>query len=356
MVPVMLRWRKFTRWLNASVTANRTSIQAPTTLTPKLSLGPLKFRPRDSGFFSNFNFLAGEMYLGRIVYPLYTASEVMRHLKTPRHFCYFDHTGENAWFQYFKPIAYHVGDTTHCNTEYVAALPETWGEPAAPEFRIPAITRALYARADFADWRVAVNEAIQSRIQVADDLRSKIDTMLARMPSHRIGAHVRHPSHVVEGGKVFFRDYFSAIDGILKRHPDAGIFLATDNDLAIATFKSHYGDRLFYYPDFIRETIDAMMEWSYSLITGQADDMGFVSGVPFQTHYRLAAGGAGPEGVRAGKEAVMDVFTLAACQDFVCTASNFTLACAFLNPRQSQHLVSRSPFPSQSPPTFVSRA
>jgi hypothetical protein len=353
MLRIMARWMN--RWRKAGVTASRTSVQAPTVLAPELNMGPLKFRPRDSGFFSNFNFLAGEMYLGRIVYPLYTASEVIRHLKTPQHFCYFDHTGENAWFQYFKPIAYHDGDTAHSNTEYVAALPETWGELAAPEFRIPAITRALYARADFADWRAAVNQTLRGRIQIADDVRSEIDLMLAHMPSHRIGAHVRHPSHVVEGGKVFFRDYFSAIDGILKRHPDAGIFLATDNDLAIITFKSHYGEKVFYYPGFIRETIDAMMEWSYSLITGQSDDMGFVSGLPFQPHYRLAAAGAGPEGVRAGKEAVTDVFTLATCQDFVCTTSNFTLACAFLNPRQTQHLVSQGPFPSQSPPTLVSR-
>jgi hypothetical protein len=82
-----------------------------------------------------------------------------------------------------------------------------------------------------------------------------------------------------------------------------------------------------------------VMEWSYSLATGQSDDMGFVSGAPFQTHYRLAAAGGGPEGLRAGKEAVLDVFTLAACDDFVCTASNFTLTCAFLNPQQIQHLV-----------------
>jgi hypothetical protein len=315
------------------------SVQPPPLLTPGFNLGPLKFRARDSGFFSNFNFLVGEMYLGRVLYPLFTLHELMRHHKTLKHFCYFDQSDENAWFKYFKPIAYYDGDTTHSNTEYLASLPDTCGEFASPEFRVPAITKALYARPDFTDWRIAVNESIQGKIQLADDLHSEIDLMLERMPSHRIGAHVRHPSHLVEQGRIFSNDYFSVIDELLKERPDAGIFLATDNDLAIAAFRSRYGDKVFYYPGFIRQTVGDVMDWAYSLATGQSDHMGFVSGVPFQTHYRLAEAGGGSEGLRAGKEAVIDGFTLAACHDFVCTASNFTLSCAFLNPRQRQHLI-----------------
>lgn len=48
-------------------------------------------------------------------------------------------------------------------------------------------------------------------------------------------------------------------------------------------------------------------------------------------------------GLRAGREAVADLYTLAARDDFVCTTSNFTLTSAFLNPDQRLHRVSGGP-------------
>jgi hypothetical protein len=310
---------------------------------PDINLGPLKFIPHDGGFFSNFNFLVGEMYLGRIVYPLFSYEEATRYNASLKHFAYFDRDCENAWFEFFQPIAYSPDDDTHRQTERIADLPDTWGHLAAPEFRVPAATMRLYAREDFADWRVAVHDAVADKIRVADDIRETIDRMLALMPGRRIGVHVRHPSHMVEQGNIFFASYFEAIDAIRERQPLSSVFLATDNDLAIAAFRVRYGEALFCYPGFIRQSIDEVLEWAYTISHArtQVDDMGFVGGVGFQTHYKLAAAGGGSDGLRSGKEAVADVFTLAACDDFVCTASNFTLACAFLNPRQTLHLISK---------------
>jgi hypothetical protein len=309
--------------------------------TAGLSLGPLKFIPHDGGFFSNFNFLIGEMYLGRVVYPVFTRREASRHSGTLRHFCYADDSDDNAWFQFFQPISYFDGDTRHLDADFLDALEETAGDLAPPEFRLPAITLALYSRPDFADWRAAMHRVIGNRIRLADDLRRDVDRMLARMPGHRIGVHVRHPSHMVEQGRVLFCDYFSVIDGLLLTHPGAAIFLATDNELAIATFRHRYGEQVLCHAGFLRGSIDDVVSWAYSLITGEPDEMGFVSGTGFQVHYKLAAAGGGADGLRSGKEAAIDAFTLAACDEFVCTASNFTLACAFLNPAQRQHLVSK---------------
>ena len=311
----------------------------PSLASPDVSLGPLKFIPHDGGFFSNFNFLVGEMYLGRRVYPLFSHAEATRYNQSLKHFAYVDRDCENAWFEFFEPIRYDGSDTIHLDTNGLSSLPDTWGHIAPPEFRLPAATMRLYAREDFSHWRWAVHEAVADKIRPAADIRAGIDDMLARMPGRRIGVHVRHPSHLVEQGSIYFDNYFQVIDEVRTRYPASSLFLATDNELAIAAFQHRYGNAVAYYPGFIRQSIDDVLDWAYSLTRAASDDMGFVDGVGFQTHYKLAASGS--DGLRAGKEAVSDAFTLAACDDFVCTASNFTLTCAFINPRQVQHLVSK---------------
>lgn len=327
----------------AAATAGKPQPQTsdPTMQWPNIDLGPLKFIPHDGGFFSNFNFLIGEIYLGRRVYPLFSFEEATRHTATLKHFAYVDRNCDNAWLEYFEPICYESGDTIHLDAHLLKDLPETWGDLATPEFRIPRATLALFHRPDFPDWRRAVHAAVANKIRLRDEVRQRIDSMMVQMPGRRIGVHVRHPSHLVEQGDVYFEDYFSKIDRIRVQYDQSSLFLATDNDLAIAAFRMRYGNTVYYYPEFIRTSIDEVMDWAYSLTRSTSDDMGFVGGVGFQTHYKLAAAGKGADGVRAGKEAVTDVFTLAACDEFVCTASNFTLTCAFMNPDQLLHLVSK---------------
>ncbi len=303
--------------------------------------GPLKFIPRDGGFFSNVNFLAGEMYLGRTVYPLFSYPEAIRCNESLKHFAYLDLECENAWFEFFEPIEYQEGDGIHRDTKHLMRLPYTQGYKAPPEFRYPLVTRELYNRDDFSDWRWAVHNAVAKRIKPAAAILDNIDRMLAGLPGHRIGVHVRHPAHFVEQGFVFFEDYFQLIDRIRHEYPESSLFLATDNMFALAVFQQRYGNDVKFYPDFIRTSIDNVLEWAYALTRSASDKLGLIDGVGFQTHNRLAAAGGGSEGLRAGREVVTDVFTLAACDDFVCTASNLTLACAYLNPEQRQHLVSK---------------
>lgn len=314
----------------------------PSLQSPDITLGPLRFVPHDGGFFSNFNFIVGEMVIGRQVYPVFSYQELMGNGGKAKHFAYFaEDPQQNVWFEFFEPVRYAAGDELHLDSAALSGLPSCWGHIAAPEFRLPRSTMALYQREDFGHWRRAVHDAIAGRITVAADIRALIDGLLAKMPGQRIGVHVRHPSHLVEQGSVFLTDYFEVIDRLLAERPESGIFIASDNELAITAFQHRYPGNVFFHHGFIRQSVDDVLEWAYSLTQATSDDMGFVGGVGFQTHYRLAAKGGGAEGVRSGKEAVADVFTLAACQDFICTASNFTLACSYLNPDQVQHLISK---------------
>jgi len=302
-----------------------------------------KFLPRDGGLFSNINFLVGEMYRGSIVYPVFSTEEDFNNGQPLKHFAYLSPDCANSWMEFFEPLQYGDGDQRHLDTQWVRSLPSTQGLESDPVFRIPSQTIALYQGPDFPVWRESVSRCLAGRLRPTRAIREQIATMVSSMPGRRIGVHVRHPSHQVEQGQVFFRQYFQVVDDLCAQSPDASIFLATDNELAVAAFVLRYGDRVRYYPDFSRESIDNILEWAYSLLTGRSDGMGFVSGVGFQSHYRAAASDDRTLGLRMGREAVADVFTLARCDDFVCTASNFTLACAYLNPEQRQHLVSSGP-------------
>jgi len=307
----------------------------------KLLLGPLKFVPHDTDLFSVFNHVAGEIYFGRRIYPIFSCPEARSANGQLKQFAYIDEACPNSWMEFFEPLAYASGDDLHQDIAKLSAMSSTSGHLAAPEFRHAKATMALYNRSDYQHWRWAVHNAVAHMIKPKRDILANIDAMLERMPGHRLGVHVCHPSHLFVQGKILLQHYFSKIDIILKRYPDSTIFLAADNDLAVAAFRYRYGsDRVLCHPGFIRQTVDDVLAWSYSLVQPKSDDMGFVGGIGFQTHYRIAAAGGGKEGIRNGKEAVTDVFTLAACDDFVCTASSFTLACAYLNPRQVQHFVS----------------
>ena len=304
---------------------------------------PQKFLPRDAGLFSNVNFLVGEMHSGGVVFPLFSMDEKLNNGEPLRQFAYLSPACPNSWMEFFEPLTYGEGDNRHLDTDWVRSLPPTYGLQAAEVFRVPSQTVALYKSADFSSWRRSVHLGLAGRLRPSAVIGEKVEGMMSSLSGHRIRVHVRHPSHQVEQGRVFFSQYFEVIDHLCEQNPDSSIFLATDNELAIATFVLRYGERVHYYPDFSRESIDSILEWAYSLLKDKSDEMGFVSGVGFQSHYRAAVSDDLSIGLRMGREAVADVFSLAQCHDFVCTASNFTLACAYLNPDQRQHLISAGP-------------
>lgn len=305
--------------------------------------GPYTFIPRDAGFFSVFNFIAGDLYDGRRVYPLFELEEYLKYRSENRHFAYFGPRGTNSWFDYFQPIRFGEDDEgLHQNREYLKTLPFTDGQLGPPEFRVPDISRQLYSRADFQQWRQAVHDKVCGAIGLTDELQARVQHTLTKMPGRKIGVHVRHPSHMVEQGKVLYGQYFVVLDRLVRDHAPCSIFLATDNEMALAVFQFRYGDTVRYNKDVLRSSADDVLRWAYALAEGRPDAMGFVDGVGFQSHYRVAAQADYEDGagLRAGKEAVVDLFTLAGCDDFICTISNFTLACSYLNPQQVQHLIS----------------
>jgi hypothetical protein len=299
----------------------------------------LQFVPRDAGLFSNINFLVGEICRGVEVFPLFAAPAQGQIGHAYRQFAYVDPGCANSWFEFFAPISYGAGDTRHLDSEFVRACPPTTGESAAAEFRIPAATLALYRRPDFGSWRARVHAQIGDKIKPASRIRGEVEALLATMPARRIGVHVRHPSHMVEQGRVLFDDYFRLLDARLAADPALGIFLATDTELAVAAFRMRYGERVTLHRGATRASIDDVLRWAYALTDARPDEQGFVGGQGFQTHFIVAASGGGEAGLRAGREAARDLFTLAACDELVCTISNFTLACAYLHPQQRHHLI-----------------
>ncbi|MDC7789323.1 hypothetical protein PQJ75_19970 [Rhodoplanes sp. TEM] len=316
----------------------RRHLSAATADASEPGTGACCFPPRDAGLVSNVNFVAGTIMAGREVFPLFSAAALPPGTML-RQFPYLDAVQENAWFAFFAPLVYRDGDPRHHDSALLMQLPRSQGLAADPVFRVPAATRALYARPDFPEWRKRTHATLGPLLRPAPAVASAVETMLADLPAPRIGVHVRHPSHGVEQGLVLFADYFGAIDRLLDETPDASLFLATDTELALAAFRLRYGTRVRWQAEAVRSSIDDLLVWADAAARGTVDAMGFVDGVGHQTHYRLAAAGGGADGIRAGVEAATDLFTLARCDSFVCTLSNFTLACSYLNPDQRQILV-----------------
>jgi hypothetical protein len=307
----------------------------------KINLGPLRFIPHDGGFGSNFNFLVGEIYAGRRVYPVFTKEEFDKYNHTNKHYVYFGKKNQNVWFELFKPIQYDETDNLHQDSAELCKMPASFRAPCAPpEFRIPSIFKNLYKREDFFHWRLAVHNSVEHRIKLTPSLQFEISQKFRQRCGPTIGVHMRHPSHMVEQGHIFFQNYFSKIDPLVKKYGNCSIFLATDNDLSLAIFKAKYGDQLWTY-DVDRTSIDNVLAWAYALAEKEQDEFGFVDGIGFQKHYEMAAEKkfANGEGIRAAREAVRDIYTLAHCDEFVCTISNFTLMCSYLNPKQNLHFV-----------------
>ena len=297
----------------------------------------LQFAPRDGGLFSNVNFLVAAICQGIEAFPLFAPQARVGHAY--RQFAYVGSSCANSWFEFFAPISYAEGDARHLDLDFVSSLQCVDRDFGAAEFRIPAATLALYRSPDFDSWRTRVHAQASQKIKPAPQIRDQVEALLGTMPSRRIGVHVRHPSHVVEQGRVLFDDYFRAIDARLAADPALAIFLATDTDLAVAAFRMRYGDRLILHRGVMRTSIDDVLRWAYALTEARPDRRGFINGQGFQTHFKVAASASGETGLRIGRETACDLFTLAACDELVCTVSNFTLACAYLNPQQQQYLV-----------------
>lgn len=305
---------------------------------------PAIFVPRDAGFFSVFNFYIASLAAGyRRVYPSWTLEDFHRVNKTntSQHFCYFSEKHSNAWLEYFKPVTFYASDTTMTQErQALQTLPITQGFEGPPEFRVPSATASLFTQADFAAWRQRTHTVFKNTVQLSDELNAvftaKRDALFQERSRPVIGVHYRHPSHSCEEPRpLLFKDYFNAIDGLLKQHPNASILLSTDTDLGIAAFKNNYGSRIFCDPDVQRTSLDNILEWAYARGHGKVNAVGMINNKGYELQHTQNT----QFHSKLGRDVVCDVMLLAQCDHFVHTVSNLALAVSYINPDIQMHYV-----------------
>lgn len=312
-------------------------------LEGNLYLKPMQFVPRDAGFFSVFNFLMGSIVKGGRVYPYYNKTTFERINGENRHFCYWSESKENGWFEYFEPVQFYHGDEEHISNSFVT-YSITQGEYADVEFRVSSSVQRLMCDKDrYGSWRMYVNKFFQKYIKIKQEITDDVNKFwmntFQRFGSV-VGVHYRHPSHYVEGGEIYLRDYFVVVDQLLEKHPYAKIFIASDNEFGIVAFEKRYGSKcVFYLPDIDRVDLDNILEWAHAKSKKDAhiDNMDFINGVGYQLHYTKCQNNEMSS--KAGKDILKEALCLSKCKWLVHITSNVSLAVSYINPNIDMYTI-----------------
>jgi hypothetical protein len=292
---------------------------------------PYMFIPRDSGFFSAFNYMMGMMIQGYRTYPYFNLPKLLEKNKANNHFYYVDKNIENSWFDYFKPVQFYDKDNTHVNNEFLL-YNNSQGEQSEEEFKRPHVTKKLYKSPEFQEWRENVNIYFNLYIKPSDKVTQRIQDINVDFSEDFIGVLVRHPAHAIESGEIYYEDYFKVIDELLNNNQDAKIFLVTDTEMAVAAFTNKYKNKVFYDVESGRVSFDNILRWGYARGNGSIDDLGMINRIGYEYHMEQArTKEADP--IKIGIDIVANTYCLSKCKWYIYTPSNISLAVSYINPK-----------------------
>lgn len=293
------------------------------------------FIPRDAGFFSVFNFLIGSIEQQLHAYPLFN-KKIFEHYnhQPPKHFCYWG-SNNNSWFDYFGPISYYDDDDTHISKK-IYELPIINGSHiASEEFTHPAAIKKLFLDYDrFNSWRHRIHEIYQQYIHLNQNITTIADNIFYNIgDTPTIGIHYRHPSHSIESGCLYLKDYFQKIDSLLIKHPDAKIFIASDTMFGILAFKEKYPDQIFYIDTVDRLDLDNILQWAFALIKhNNIDVVGFINNKGYELQHQQSENST-IDPSKLTTDLLTETICLSKCDYLVHGLSNIALAISYINPK-----------------------
>ena len=299
----------------------------------------------DGGFFSIFN-----SYFSNLVWDL---KEERCHATLPdwdvgrfltrregspiQSFCYGKVSDGNIWTKLFEPV-FGMTDTAMQSEEelYRDARP---ARSVFNEHREPLMTyihaARLYGESWFPQMRREYHRAYTDHIRLKPEIQDEIDAFCdAEMAGHTIlGAHVRHPSHTVEqpGGVIAHADdYIRRLEALaerrgLSRHSDSWrIFLATDQERVIHRFQEHFGDRLVFWGNARRTSLE-----EDSIFDNLSEEAKKADG--YQLQHIVASDRRGWSTDMA-VEVIRDAYLMSRCHSLFHVVSNVSTAVSYLNP------------------------
>lgn len=305
------------------------------TLNNIMSSNPTIFIPRDAGFFSVFNFLVGSITTGNRTYPYFNKDKFLEHRNTNQHFCYWT-KNDNSWFDFFEPITYYHDDNTHITKKFLQ-YQISCGDEAPQEFKSPSEIKKLLQNNpnEFKEWRKRINIIYKEYIQFKPEILEKIDRIFNNLfdnSAYTIGIHYRHPSHSVESGPIFLKEYFDQIDKIIQTKPDAEIFLASDTEFGILAFKQKYGNRIKYIETIQRLPLDNILAWAFALASNnKPDSIGFIDGKGYELQH-IVSENNNNDNYKLTFDLLSEILCLAKCDILINSTSNISLAISYINP------------------------
>jgi glycosyltransferase involved in cell wall biosynthesis len=305
----------------------------------------------DGGFFSVFNVFLSHLVWDlrdprcHLVLPDWDVARMMRFLNVQsfKSFCYGRPGDGNVWTKLFE-APYGLPDELLDDEVFLWHGSQP---PTAPfnEHREPTLTYVsayrLYRSRDFPAIRTQYHRVFRDHVQVRPHLAVQLAQATDRFDGrYMIGAHVRHPSHVVEQPGHAMPEigmYLNRIRSLLRdRHlPEEGdawgLFLATDQRRVLARFQDEFGDRVVAFPNFRRTTEEEDDRFEALTAAEQAKE-----GNQLQ---HLVAADPGSWGTRMAEEVLLDALALAQCSAVLHVVSNVATAVAFMNPAVQMELM-----------------
>jgi hypothetical protein len=104
--------------------------------------------------------------------------------------------------------------------------------------------------------RQEASSIIQKYVRPRDYIRRKVDDFFRRQMSmeYIVGIHARGTDAISteeirphRQGSLMLSKYSADLQALLSRHPDAGIFVATDDQASLDYFKNEFGSRVIAY-------------------------------------------------------------------------------------------------------------
>jgi uncharacterized protein (TIGR03032 family) len=253
----------------------------------------------NGGFFSNFNKVLN--WLSEIdrecnvhVDWTYTGSESA--------FRYGDAIGENIWEIFFEPISDAVSATEAVVQDRYIDFTMTG-----------AGAHLMYLGKDFPSLRNRYGQIFAQFVRVKSEILAEAEQIFAALMDGYfcIGVHKRHQLHRVEDfylQPVPIANIIDTICKIMPATPKVRIFLATDEEDAIAAFSEAFDERLIYQAQAARSPATAQQEMHWN-----------------REH----------RGSYLAKQVLMDALLLARCQVLVHGVSNVATAVLMMNPQMS---------------------
>ena len=236
----------------------------------------------------------------------------------------------NVWEYYFEPVGTEISTDYKISDIFQVGFHDLKLNSLNDKFLIynlhsyTPLTTWLYFRTDpeaestkpsqdspFLNHRKKVNQYIEKYVKPRQEIKQKIEDYTNQyFDGTVIGVHVRgtdkkSESKIGQRPFVTIEDYLRVLEETLENFPGASIFVASDNNEAIAKiFKKFRNNKIIVYNCTRMKSYDSIIPVHLSSQSGP----------------------------KAGEEALIDCLLLSNCDHIICTDSNLSAAALYFNP------------------------